>query len=225
MIVKTQPHGDNSPARHIVSWSRAVALSRRGGAGFVVALMAGMLVGVFGAYCYYNPTLRPLAHTFQLWTLLIALIGSRFTVVMGAIRGAASLAVSVVAFYLGKAVLYHIKYPGTSYGFNPSEALFWTVLGIAGGTVLGCAASRLVNHGWVSAAATSMFIGLQILDGYHRYHQYGDSVPLVFAGLGTVVLLAFTGRTWTQLLRVLVILSPGLVVADYVLRGAEGLSH
>lgn len=125
--------------------------------------LAAVAVGVFGAISYYGDTiLRPFAHTFGIWILLVAVVGARQSLFRGAIRGGAALLISVVSFFYGKQIYYDILYPGPGFPYRvaPTDLLFWGMLGLVGGAVLGVVASRIGPAGWVPAAAGALLMGL-----------------------------------------------------------------
>lgn len=63
-------------------------------------VLAAGAVGGFGAFAYYGDTiLRPFAHTFGIWLLLVAVVSARQTLLRGALRGGGALLLGVVAFF------------------------------------------------------------------------------------------------------------------------------
>ena len=108
--------------------------------------LTAVIVGVFGAFSYYGDTvLRPFAHTFGIWILLVSVVSARQSVLCGAIRGGLALLTSVVSFFYGKQIYYDILYPGPGFPYRVQavELLFWGGLGLVGGAVLGIVASRI----------------------------------------------------------------------------------
>ncbi|AZI56882.1 hypothetical protein EH165_00555 [Nakamurella antarctica] len=183
-----------------------------------------ILVGVFGAISYYSTVLRPLAHTLQLWTLMVALVSARQSFRAGAIRGAVALTLSVVAFYVSKVVVYHLLYPGTNDDFSLLEVLMWCSVGVVGGFFLGAAGSRLGSGGWLAATAGTLFICLQIVDGVHRLDEYSDQLPIIFAAAAAVLLVALNCRTWKQLSQTLITAAPMALLAILILGVSDQLT-
>lgn len=81
--------------------------------------LTAVIVGVFGAFSYYGDTvLRPFAHTFGIWILLVSVVSARQSVLCGAIRGGLALLTSVVSFFYGKQIYYDILYPGPGFPYR-----------------------------------------------------------------------------------------------------------
>ena len=190
----------------------------------VIAALGGIVVGAAGAAFYYNQTMRPLAHTLQIWVLLVAIVAMRQPPLRGVLQGALAMLTSVLSFYLGKAVIYAQLYPGTSYDLDWVTIASWAVLGILGGSLLGLAASRMGEAGWLSVAATSVLIGFLVVDGYARFDDYGEVLPLWIAAAGAGVLVAFGIRSQGQLTRLAIVLTPALLVSYGAFMIAEAIS-
>lgn len=178
----------------------------------VIAALGGMVVGAAGAAFYYDQTMRPLAHTLQMWVLLVAVVATRQPPLRGALQGAVAMLTSVLSFYLGKAVIYGQLYPGTSYDLDWVDIAGWVVLGILGGSLLGLTASRMGQAGWLSVAATSVLVGFLVIDGYARFRDYGEVLPLWIAAAGASLLIAIGVRSRAQLTRLAITLGPALLV-------------
>lgn len=181
--------------------------------------LAAVAVGVFGAICYYGDTiLRPFAHTFGIWILLVAVVSARQTLLRGAIRGGVALLISVVSFFYGKQIYYDMLYPGPGFPYRvqPAELLFWGGLGLVGGAVLGIVASRIGPPGWAPAAAGALLMGLLLADAYHWYHTWDQDLPMAFALAGIVVIGALGHRSWRQIGYTAVMLIPGTVLGYIV---------
>ncbi|MET8853112.1 hypothetical protein [Amycolatopsis sp. NPDC004625] len=86
------------------------------------ALLGGLVSGAIGAYAYYSPSLRPLAHAFTLWIALLAAVVPGARDARAIARAVVALATAVVAFYCGKDVMYGIKYPGMPYSVNAGSS-------------------------------------------------------------------------------------------------------
>ena len=183
------------------------------------AALAAVVVGVFGAFSYYGDTiLRPFAHTFAIWILLVAVVSARQPLLRGALRGAGALSLSVVSFFYSKQIYYDILYPGPGFPYRvqPTELLFWGVLGLVGGAVLGLIASRIGPPGWLPAAAASLLMGLLLADAYHWYDSRGQDLPMAFALVRTVVIGALGHRSWRQIGYTAIMLIPGSIIG-YIL--------
>ena len=186
------------------------------------AVLAAVGVGVFGAFAYYGDTiLRPFAHTFGIWIFLVAVVSARQTLLRGAIRGGGALLISVVAFFYGKQIYYAILYPGPGFPYRvqPVELLFWGLLGLLGGAVLGVIASRIGRPGWLPAAASALLMGLLLADAYRWYGAWNEDLPIGAAIVGVIVIAALGHRTWRQIGYTALLLIPG-TVAGYLLVSA-----
>lgn len=190
----------------------------------VVASAAGVAVGVTGAAFYYSDAFRPLAHTFQLWVLLIGIVAAHQPLMRGALQGGIALLASVVSFYVGKAVIYHQLYPGTTYYFDGAELAQWSALGLVGGAALGTIASRIGGKGWLAALATSVFIATLIVDGINRYRNYDEALVLWAAAAGTALLLTGFVRTKPQIIKTAAMTVPATACAAGILYAAEVIS-
>src|SRR5947209_4356551 len=86
----------------------------------VVALAAGLITGGFAAWAYYDDRFRPLAHSFGLWIALLAMLSAGQRPRRAVVHACLALGAAVIAFYLGKKVMYGIDYPGMPYSVNIS---------------------------------------------------------------------------------------------------------
>ncbi len=174
--------------------------------------LTAVIVGVFGAFSYYGDTvLRPFAHTFGIWILLVSVVSARQSVLCGAIRGGLALLTRVVSFFYGKQIYYDILYPGPGFPYRVQavELLFWGGLGLVGGAVLGIVASRIGAPGWMPAAAGALLMGLLLADAFHWYDTGGQDLPMAFAIAGIVVVGALGHHSWRQIGYTAVMLIPG----------------
>ena len=179
------------------------------------AALAAIGVGAFGAFSYYGDTvLRPFAHTFGIWIFLVAVVSARQSLLRGALRGAGALLISVVAFFYGKQIYYDILYPGPGFPYRvqPIELLFWGLLGMLGGAVLGVIASRIGRPGWIPAGASALLMGLLLADAYRWYDTWTEDLPMAAAFVGVIAIAALGQRTWRQIGYTAVLLVPGTVV-------------
>ena len=174
--------------------------------GPAVAVLAGALTGGFAAWAYYDDVLRPVAHVFGLWIALVAVLSARRDIRAAVARSAPALMSAVLAFYLGKKVMYGIDYPGMPYSLDVGTIGIWLTLAVLAGTVLGAAFSFIGSSGHRGAAATAGAIGLLIADAYRRSAAYPDeaTVVLTVAVIGAAAVLAVGPRSPQSLLRTVV---------------------
>ncbi len=188
------------------------------------AALAAVAVGACGAFAYYGDTiLRPFAHTFGIWILLVAVVSARQTPLRGALRGGGALLVSVVSFFYGKQIYYDILYPGPGFPYRvqPIELLFWGALGLLGGAILGVIASRIGQPGWSGAAAAALLMGLLLADAYQWYDTWDEALPMSFALVGTVVIAVLGHRSWRQIGETVVLLIPGTIAGYFVISAPD----
>lgn len=188
------------------------------------AALAAIGVGAFGAFSYYGDTiLRPFAHTFGIWIFLVAVVSARQTPVRGALRGGGAVLISVVAFLYGKQIYYDILYPGPGFPYrvHPIELLFWGVVGLLGGAVLGAVGSRIGRPGWVPAAASALLMGLLLADAYRWYSTWDEDLPMGAAIAGVIVIAALGHRTWRQVGYTALLLVPGTVAGTLLVSAPD----
>jgi len=169
--------------------------------GLVLAAAGGLATGGFAAWAYYADFFRPWAHSFGLWIVLVALLGARRAVPEAVARSVCALAAAVVAFYVGKKVMYGIDYPGMPYAVNAHDLVVWLGLALVAGTLFGwvfCHLGRDSRSGSVAAAAA---IGLLVADAVRRGWGHVDDAPAmaVLAVVGTALVLAVSVRSVRQL--------------------------
>lgn len=167
----------------------------------IVSTCAGLTSGCFAAYAYYDVLLRPLSHTFGIWITLIAVLSARHHIVVAILRSVAALVAAVLAFYLGKKIMYGLRYPDMPYSLSTSTITTWLVLAFIVGLVLGPAFSYIGRAEQVGSLATGGAIGLLLADTFRRASNYSnDSITLIiFALIAVFVLLAVAIRTPLQL--------------------------
>ncbi len=187
--------------------------------GTVVAICAGLLSGALGAYSYYDPLLRPIAHTLGLWIVVVIVAAARRPPRTAIAYATAALLSAVVAFYVGKKVMYALRYPGQPYTLNYTELGLWIVLAIAAGLGLGWAFHRIDRRGWPGATATAAAAGLLLGDALSRGYLYRDDVPVatVITVIGLGLLLLLTQRDRGQLSRAALLTLPATVSAVLLL--------
>jgi hypothetical protein len=117
----------------------------------LLAAATGVLVGGFGAVTYYSDLLRPLAHVLGPWILLAAVLSARQLPAMAVVRSTVSLVAAVVAFYVGKDVMYTIEYGDAPYSVNIEQLLMWIAFAVVGGIALASLTSCCwPSSGWRS---------------------------------------------------------------------------
>jgi hypothetical protein len=171
------------------------------GSRAAVGVLAGAVTGGFAAWAYYDDTFRPLSHSFGLWIALLALVSAGQPARRAIVHSGLALAAAVLAFYVGKKVMYGIDYPGMPYAINASDLVEWLVLSVVAGVALGWAFSWARRPGPAGALGTAASLGLLLGDAYRRGHGYGSEAPVlgVFTVLAVVAVLAVTVRSWARL--------------------------
>jgi Family of unknown function (DUF6518) len=157
----------------------------------VAALAAGLITGGFAAWAYYDDRLRPLAHSFGLWIALLALLSAGRRPRRAVVHACAALVAAVIAFYVGKKVVYSIDYPGMPYLLNIPVLTEWLLLAVVAGATLGWAFSWAGRPGRAGAPGTAAVIGLLVADAYRRSSHYHAeaSVVVAFTLLATLAVL------------------------------------
>jgi hypothetical protein len=194
------------------------------GSRALVGVLAGTLTGGFAAWAYYDDLFRPLSHSFGLWIALLALLAAGQPARRAVAHSSLALAAAVLAFYVGKKVMYGIDYPGMPYSINTDELIEWLVLSVVAGVALGWAFSWAGRPGAAGALGTAAAVGLLLGDAYRRGHGYGSEAPVlvVFAVLAVVAVLWRTVRSWPRLARVVAFALP-CAVLGYLLVSAPDL--
>ena len=169
--------------------------------GLLGALAGGLLTGSFAAWAYYDDTYRPLSHTFGLWIVLLALLSARRPVREAVARSVVALAAAVLAFYVGKDVMYGIEYPGMPYAVNGDDLVRWLVLSLLAGSVLGWIFCRIGRQDLTGALGTAAAVGLLVADAARRAGSYDSdrTVVTTFALLAVLLVLAVGVRSLRQL--------------------------
>jgi hypothetical protein len=170
-------------------------------AGPALAVAGGLVTGAFAAWAYYGDAFRPLAHSFGMWIALLALLSARRPVREAVLRSVLALAAAVVAFYVGKDVMYGVEYPGMPYSVDSDQLAQWLVLAVVAGTLLGWAFARIGRPGHAGAASTAAALGLLAADAYRRSVNHSGDAPVVvgLAALAAVAVLAVAVRSPRQL--------------------------
>lgn len=188
--------------------------------------LGGLVTGGFAAWAYYGETFRELAHTFGLWVLLVVLVSARRPWRPAVVASTTGLAVAVLAFYVGKDVMYAVEYPGMPYGVNPAVLAQWLVLACIAGPLLGWVLSHIGRADVRGTLASAAAVGLLVADAVRRAVGYSpDPAVLGLCGVGVVVVLALGARTRAQLLAVLAGAVPCAVVGTALVSAPDLLEQ
>ncbi|MGQ0773222.1 MAG: DUF6518 family protein [Pseudonocardiales bacterium] len=168
--------------------------------------------------------MRPLAHVFGIWIVLAVALSVRQNPRHAMFRTTVELVTAVIAFYVGKKIMYGIEYPGMPYSLNMSTLGLWCILATIGGPMLGLLFFAVGRRGWHAAAATAAALALLLADVYRRASNYGDQAPvlLILATAGVVTILALADKTAPQLARTAILVAP-MAVLSYGLVSAPDL--
>ncbi|MER7864929.1 DUF6518 family protein [Amycolatopsis japonica] len=183
----------------------------------VAVLVAGAVSGAVGAYAYYSESLRPLAHSFTLWIVLIVAVVPGMPRRRAVIRAVCALIAAVLAFYLGKAWIYGVKYEST-YLIDPSTLVLWCGLAVAAGLVAGLLLDAVGRADRRGTLATAAVVGLLIGDLVRRSDRSGVATLAVATAIA-IAFVAWRGiRSPRQAAEVAVVALPmgllGLVIAS-----------
>jgi hypothetical protein len=150
---------------------------------------AGAAVGVAGAFAYYSPALRPLAHILGPWLLLTALVSAGRPLRQAVLFATTALAAAVPAFYVGKALVHAIHHTGLG-RVDIDTMLLWLGLALLAGPLLAAAAHRIGTPDRAAALAAGATAGLLIADTARRALDYTNQAPvlLVFLALALTAL-------------------------------------
>jgi hypothetical protein len=190
----------------------------------VLVALAGVAAGSIASYSYYHDLLRPLAHLISPWILFAAVVSARRSAVHAMLGSVAGLVCGVLAFFVGKQVMYSIRYSGFPYEINIHVVALWCILAIVGGAALGLAFHRMGGRGWIAATATAGAGGLVLADYYRRtaHDMSGSIVPIIFTTIALGVMLSLAELSAAQLGRILTLLVP-LTLLGYVLVSAPDI--
>ncbi|GAB3556336.1 hypothetical protein J2S53_002323 [Actinopolyspora lacussalsi] len=122
----------------------------------------GVLSGAFAAFGFYHRPLNPFAHALTPWVMLAVLVSARRTPRTAVPRTIACLLGAVVAFYVGKPLLYNtVYYPDApEIGIQVNNLVMWCVLAVFAGAVLGGVFSAISGGSWSGSAATATALAL-----------------------------------------------------------------
>lgn len=192
----------------------------------LAAAAGGLVTGGFAAWAYYGETFRELSHTFGLWILLVVMVSARRPWRAAVAASVTGLAVAVVAFYVGKDVMYAVEYPGMPYAVNTEVLVEWLVLAAVAGSLLGGAASRIGRPGRWGTLATAGAVGLLVADALRRSLGYSPDPAVVgLAVVAVLVVLGLGARTPAQLARTAVWSVPCAVVGFVLVSAPDVLEQ
>lgn len=149
-----------------------------------VCAIAGVGVGGFGAFAYYSPLFRPLAHTLGMWLLLTALVSAKQPLRQAILFSTTALVTAVPAFYVGKAIIYDARHPGGSSAIDNATVMLWIVLALFAGPLLGALAHRIGVPGRSGALSLSATAGLLVADVARRAMRYPNQAEILLVFLG-----------------------------------------
>ena len=172
----------------------------------VVSALAGTASGLFGAYCYYSPALRSIAHSVGLWVLVALVCSARRMVAKAILQATIALVLAVPAFYVGKHVMFN------SHSIDSSNLALWTAAAVVGGVALGVVGWLMGRPDWLGALAAALASGLLLGDAYARIHNYSFDAAAWVGVLGAAAVFAFGCRSRPQAFRVMVLLVPMTIV-------------
>ncbi|MEW2501046.1 MULTISPECIES: hypothetical protein [unclassified Amycolatopsis] len=168
------------------------------GAGEALSAAGGLLSGAFAAFAYYNDTLRILAHAFVLWIALVVAVSAGRGPRRAYVRTVAALLPAVVAFYVGKKVMYGLKYPGMPYSIDTQTVLLWCLLAVLAGT-LGLAFRFIGAPTRAGTLATAAAVGLLLADAVREWSHFGPPTLGVATLLAVGLVLGLGVRSLRQL--------------------------
>ncbi|SED05581.1 hypothetical protein SAMN04489727_6206 [Amycolatopsis tolypomycina] len=189
------------------------------------ALLGGLATGALGAYAYYSPALRPLAHAFTLWIALLAAVVPGARDGRAILRAAVALAAAVVAFYYGKDVMYGIRYPGMPYSVNLEQLALWLVLAALAGTAAGLVFGPIGREDVRGTVSTALAAGLLIGEVVRRSDRADGVVFTVATLLALALVLARGIRSRRQAVRVAAWLVPMALAGFLLVSGPDVLEQ
>ncbi|WP_326568761.1 hypothetical protein VSH64_44625 [Amycolatopsis rhabdoformis] len=157
------------------------------GLGEALAVLGGLASGAFAAVAYYTD-LRILAHSFLLWIVLVVAVSAGCGPRRAYARTVAALLPAVVTFYVGKQVVYGLKYSGMPYSIDAQTVLLWCTLALLAGT-LGLAFRFVGTPTRPGTLATASALGLILADAAREWPHFGTPTfgVLTVLALGVVV--------------------------------------
>ena len=214
--------GDVAPRSWNEGEARTVGNSRpTPGWPELVAAGAGLLSGTLAAVAYYSVFLNPLTHAFTIWVVLAVVVVRRQPSAQAIMRATIALLGAVVAFYVGKKVVYGIKYAGSSYELNVVVLIFWCIVAIGAGIVFGLVFRHIGNDDQAGKIATAAAIGLLIGDAVRRY-GLSDPLLLVAVSAGVALVMWLGARSGGAAIRI-ALWSVPLAVVGFAVSSAPDL--
>lgn len=193
----------------------------------LIAVGAGLATGSFAAWAYYDDTFRPLAHSFSLWILTVALLSARQRRRHAIAASFLALALAVVAFYVGKQVMYGLDYPGMPYSINAADLVEWLVLAVVAAVLLGGVFAPIGTPGHAGSIGTAIAVGLLVGDAWRRtwFGPAGAWVLIGFAVLAIAAVLIVAVRSGRQLLPIAGWSAPASVLAVALVSAPDALEQ
>lgn len=139
-------------------------------------VLAAVVAAVVSA-AYYSADFRSLAHTYGVWVLVGWLVSVARPLGQAIAVSAASLAVSVVVFFIGLKVVHDLKWSaaGSTLGVDWDRAGLWLVFAVPAGALLGSVGHFTLHDSWRGAASRAVPMGMVAAEGLTRLIQYGPS--------------------------------------------------
>lgn len=187
----------------------------------LVTAGAGLLSGALAAVAYYSVFLNPLTHAFTIWIVLAVVVTRRQPAGRAIMRATIALLGAVVAFYVGKKIMYGIAYPGSPYELNVVVLTFWCILAIGAGIVFGLVFRHIGDDEQTGRIATAAAVGLLLGDAVRRY---GFSDPLLFVATaaGVALVIGLGSRSGRAALKI-ALWSVPLAVVGFAVSSAPDL--
>ncbi|SFD61615.1 hypothetical protein SAMN04487819_101319 [Actinopolyspora alba] len=197
------------------------------GAALLLVGSVGVLSGAFAAFGFYHRLLNPFAHALTPWVLLAVLVSARRAPRTAVPRTIVCLLGAVVAFYVGKPLLYNtVYYPDApDIGVQVNNLVMWCVLAMLTGAVLGAVFSAIGGASWSGSAATATAIALLLAATIEEtgFGLADSDLPLLLCCGCAVLLTLHLADTRDGRLRRIGVLTLPLLVAGFVLVAAPDL--
>jgi hypothetical protein len=157
--------------------------------GILGIVLGSLVLGAATSYAqtYLPESLRSFANSMSGWTALTALLVglARPRLLVGAVLGG----VSIVCLVLGYALVAELR----GFAYNP---IFWCLVGIAGGPLVGTAAAALTRRRDHAALGSGLLAGILVTDGVYGLTVVGKTTSPVYwtlailTGLGLAAVVA-----------------------------------
>jgi len=207
------------------TWGVDVLETRRITVSDGAALLGGLVSGAIGAYAYYSPVLRPLAHAFTLWIALLAAVVPGARDGRAIARAIVALEAAVVAFYYGKDVMYGIKYPGMPYSVNLEQLGLWCFLAAVAGTAAGLVFGPIGREDVRGTVSTALAAGLLLGEVVRRSDRADGPVFTVVTLLALGLVLGRGIRSRSQAVRVVAWTVPMALAGFLLVSGPDVLEQ